>query len=218
MFISVCFSLISFPFSWWNFLVRKHTSLGNFPLLPSFLSRIQVHHDKASQVALVIKNLSPPASTGGEGDTGSNLGLGKRPSAGNSNPLQYSCLENPMDRGAWWATIPGVAKSWTRLSDQACMISIRNSGFSFCLWISFILHLFMLHLAEFALSWTQCKLVSFLMIRNLLNYYFINNLELILLIFLKSEIFFRNGHDSLMTLFRIFHCTYYVTLWGCAQW
>ena len=36
---------------------------------------------------------------------------------GNDNPLQYPCLENPMDRGAWWATVHGVAKSWTRLSD-----------------------------------------------------------------------------------------------------
>ena len=36
---------------------------------------------------------------------------------GNGTPLQYSCLENPMDRGAWWATVHGVAKSWTRLSD-----------------------------------------------------------------------------------------------------
>ena len=36
---------------------------------------------------------------------------------GNGNPLQYSCLENPMDRGAWWATVHGVAKSWIGLSD-----------------------------------------------------------------------------------------------------
>ena len=36
---------------------------------------------------------------------------------GNGNPLQYSCLENPMDRGAWWAAVHGVAESWTRLSD-----------------------------------------------------------------------------------------------------
>ena len=36
---------------------------------------------------------------------------------GNGTPLQYSCLENPMDRGAWWATVHGVAKSWTRLRD-----------------------------------------------------------------------------------------------------
>ena len=39
------------------------------------------------------------------------------PGEGNGNPLQYSCLENPMDRGAWWAMVHRVAKSWTRLSD-----------------------------------------------------------------------------------------------------
>ena len=44
------------------------------------------------------------------------LGRGRSPEEGNGNPLQYSCLENPMDRGAWWATVHGVAKSWTRLS------------------------------------------------------------------------------------------------------
>ena len=41
----------------------------------------------------------------------------RSPEEGNGNPLQYSCLENPMDRGAWWATVHGVTKSWTRLSD-----------------------------------------------------------------------------------------------------
>ena len=44
-------------------------------------------------------------------------GLGKSPGEENGNPLQYSCLENPMDGRAWWATIHGVTKSWTRLSD-----------------------------------------------------------------------------------------------------
>ena len=48
---------------------------------------------------------------------GSIPGLGRPPGEGNGNPLQYSCLENPMDRGAWWATVHGVAKSRTRLSD-----------------------------------------------------------------------------------------------------
>ena len=42
---------------------------------------------------------------------------GEYPGEGNGNPLQYSCLENPMDGGAWWATVHGVAKSQTRLSD-----------------------------------------------------------------------------------------------------
>ena len=48
------------------------------------------------------------------GDLGSIPGLGRSPGEGNGNPLQYSCLENPMDGGAWWATVHGVAKSRTR--------------------------------------------------------------------------------------------------------
>ena len=51
------------------------------------------------------------------GDLGSIPVLGKTPRKGNGNLLQYSYLENPMDRGAWWATVHGVAKSWTRLSN-----------------------------------------------------------------------------------------------------
>ena len=51
------------------------------------------------------------------GDLGSIPGLGRSPGEGNGYPLQYSGLENSMDRGAWWATVHGVTKSWTRLSD-----------------------------------------------------------------------------------------------------
>ena len=51
------------------------------------------------------------------GDVGSIPGSGRSPGEGNGNALQYSCLENPMDGGAWWATVHGVAKSRTRLSD-----------------------------------------------------------------------------------------------------
>ena len=47
------------------------------------------------------------------GDMGSIPGLGRSPGEENGNPLQYSCLENSMDRGAWWVTVHGVAKSWT---------------------------------------------------------------------------------------------------------
>ena len=50
-------------------------------------------------------------------DMGLIPGSGRCPGEGNGNPLQYSCLENPMDGGAWWATVHGVAKSRTRLSD-----------------------------------------------------------------------------------------------------
>ena len=51
------------------------------------------------------------------GDAGSLPGLGRSLGEGNDNPLQYSCLENPMDRGAWRATVRGVAKSQTQLSN-----------------------------------------------------------------------------------------------------
>ena len=53
----------------------------------------------------VVKNL--PANAG---DAGSIPGLARSPGGGNGNPLQYSCLENPMDRGAWWAIVHGVSK------------------------------------------------------------------------------------------------------------
>ena len=49
-------------------------------------------------------------------DPGLISGSGRSPGEENGNPLQYSCLQNPMDRGAWWAAVHGVAKSWTRLS------------------------------------------------------------------------------------------------------
>ena len=62
-----------------------------------------------SQVALVVKN--PPASVRDIRDAGWIPGLGRSPGVGHSNPLQYSCLENLMDRGAWQATVDGVSKS-----------------------------------------------------------------------------------------------------------
>ena len=52
------------------------------------------------------------------GDLGSIPGSGRSPGEGHGNPPQYSCLENPMDRGAWWATVRRVAKSWTQLNQQ----------------------------------------------------------------------------------------------------
>ena len=57
------------------------------------------------------------ASASNAGDLGSVPGLGRSPGGGHGNPLQYSCLENPMDGGAWWATVHGVAKSRTQLSN-----------------------------------------------------------------------------------------------------
>ena len=60
---------------------------------------------------------NPPANAGDTEDAGSIPGSGRSLVEGNGNPLQYSCLENPMDRGAWQATVHGVTKSQTRLSD-----------------------------------------------------------------------------------------------------
>jgi len=57
------------------------------------------------------------ASTNNAGDPGLIPGLGRFPGEGNGNPLQYSCLENSMDGGTWWATVHGIAESQTRLSN-----------------------------------------------------------------------------------------------------
>ena len=66
-----------------------------------------------SQTALVLKN--PSANAGDIRDTGLIPGWGRSPGGGHGNPLQYSCLENPMDRGAWWVTVHGVTQSRTQV-------------------------------------------------------------------------------------------------------
>ena len=67
----------------------------------------------ASQVALVVKH--PPATAGDKRDTVLISESGRSPREGHGNPLQYLCLENPMDTGAWWATVHSVTKRWTWL-------------------------------------------------------------------------------------------------------
>ena len=65
----------------------------------------------------VVKN--PPANAG---DVGSVLGSGRSPGEGKGNPLQYACLGNPMDRGAWWATVHGITElDMTAVTKHACM-------------------------------------------------------------------------------------------------
>ena len=64
----------------------------------------------ASQVELVLKNL--PGNAGDIKDVGSIPGSGRSPGEGHGKPPQYSCLENPMDREAWWSTVHKVAESW----------------------------------------------------------------------------------------------------------
>ena len=77
-------------------------------------------------MALVVSN--QPANEADIGDVGLILGLGRSPGGGHGNPLQYSCLENPMDRGAWWAAVHRVAKSWTRLSDWHTCVLFRSAS------------------------------------------------------------------------------------------
>ena len=83
----------------------------------------------ASQVALVAKNL--PANAGNIRDTGSIPGWGRSPGGGHGNSLQYSCLQNPIDRGDWWATVHGVTESDTteRLSTEWSLLLIHRELF-----------------------------------------------------------------------------------------
>ena len=68
------------------------------------------------------RGLSGKESTCQAGDTGSIPGSGRSPERGNSNPFQYSCLENSMGRRAWQPAVHGVTKSWTQLSERACQL------------------------------------------------------------------------------------------------
>ena len=80
----------------------------------------------ASQLAPVVKN--SPAHAGDTRDVGSIPGLGRSPGGGHGNPLQFACLESPMDRGAWWAAVQGVTKSRTRLITHALSFSSFQKG------------------------------------------------------------------------------------------
>ena len=98
----------------------------------------------ASQVVLVVKNL--PANAGDVRDKDSIPVWGRSPREGHGSPLQYSCLEHPMDKGAWHATVHRVAKSWTWLkwlnttipnSQSILLLSWKPQVCLLCLWIYF---------------------------------------------------------------------------------
>ena len=90
--------------------------------LPTFRTWFIVMH-WASPVALVVKNL--PANAGDVRGVDLIPGSGRSPGGRNGNPLQSSCLENSMVRGAWWATVYGMAKSRTHQSDLACICCLH---------------------------------------------------------------------------------------------
>ena len=100
---------------------RDHLARGLFFLIflkySTILYVTSVQHSD-SQLLKVVLSGFPGSSAGKEsacnvGDVGLIPGLGRSPGEGNGNPLQCSCLENSMDRGAWQATVHGVEKSWT---------------------------------------------------------------------------------------------------------
>ena len=101
------------------------------------LKRLSILIPEASQVVLVVKNL--PASVGDEREVSSIPGSGRSPGGGHGNPVQYSCLENPIDRAAWRATVHGVAKSQTQLkwlSMHTHLIPITHTLFEDTLFLN----------------------------------------------------------------------------------
>ena len=86
-------------------------------------SWFQEHFEKLATICGFPGGSEVKASACNMGDLGSIPGPGRSPGEGNGNPFQYSCLENPMDGGGWWATLHGVAKSRTQLSDFTLFLS-----------------------------------------------------------------------------------------------
>ena len=92
-----------------RFLVLSHATPLSEALLSHSLSRPAGAVKPASiQVVLVVKN--PPVNAGDVRDVGSIPGSGQSPGGGHGNPLQYSCLKNPMERGTWWTIVHGVTR------------------------------------------------------------------------------------------------------------
>ena len=88
-----------------------------------FTFSIYIFNLKNYAVYGLLQGLSSKKSACNAGDVGLFPGLGRSPGGGHGNPLHYSCLKNPMDRGAWWATVHGVTKSqtrWKRQHDKTC--------------------------------------------------------------------------------------------------
>ena len=97
------------------------------PRLPWPMRSGQVHHLwEAGICAKVWMTSDFPSGSDNAGYPGSIPGSGRSPGEGNGTPLQYSCLENPIDRGAWWATVHGVAKSRARLSDFTFTLKVST--------------------------------------------------------------------------------------------
>ena len=112
-----------------NFIFRI---LLHVTLILYFKYEYQFIQIPASQVALMVKNL--PANARDMRDSGAIPGSGRAPGGGHGNPLQFSCLENPMDRGAWHTTVHRVAKSWVWLKSLSTHAPVHQQSFSMSTW------------------------------------------------------------------------------------
>ena len=96
-------------------LEHKHSQRVQISGTSLMVQWLRLHTPNAGGMGGFPGGSEVKASACNVGDLGSIPGSGRSPGEGNGNPLQYSCLENPVDRGAWWAAIYGVAQSWTQL-------------------------------------------------------------------------------------------------------
>ena len=147
-----------------------------------------------SQVVPVVKNT--PANAGHIRDLGLILGLGKYPEVGQGNPLQYSCLENPMDRGAWQGIVHGVTKHWTQLKWLSTHITI--------------------HLILCLLKWYKCnllKIIYFNIIKICCNVLHINNF----CILLSEPVTFIIISNVTQSLLCARHCSRHFVCTECTQ-
>ena len=117
---SICLSLWQFHTVLITIALKHNLKSGTVMPLALFFLRIAVTiwDPLWIQSALLVAQ-NPPSNTRDLRDAGSTPVWGRSLGGGHGNPLQYSCLENPMDRRTWWVTVLGVTKSWTRLSNWA---------------------------------------------------------------------------------------------------
>ena len=107
-----------------------------FPLVSTLAAFLEAFYEPWGWVGCFPGGSEVKASACNAGDLGSAPGLGRSPGEGNGNPLQYSCLENPMDGRVWWATVHRVAKSWTRLHFHFDFLCANHLSLIFIIMLS----------------------------------------------------------------------------------
>ena len=91
-----------------------------------FYNMVKASSNSEKELPQWLSGKESACNAGNADDTGSVPGLGRTPGGGNGNPVQYSCLENPMDRGAWWATVHSVAKSQTHFNIRVRCVLVQE--------------------------------------------------------------------------------------------